>query len=229
MIEEFGGGVGVRSWASILDDKTREQAEQTALLPILTEPIALMADHQTTGGYPRIAEIASAEAAEPNLVTAVEVAGRRRHAAETATQAAELRRDTAQADRHAWAARRDALELALDEARARAGVERLAAVEGVMGTLLDLVDIDAGWEAAVETACGEALAAVVLDSVDSGRRALRVLADVINAACTRAVVVRSWKALMDSALGWNSSRPTTSTISDAAISTVIRALLSTMS
>jgi len=123
------------------------------------------------------AEIASAEAAEPNLVTAVEVAGRRRHAAETATQAAELRRDTAQADRHAWAARRDALELALDEARARAGVERLAAVEGVMGTLLDLVDIDAGWEAAVETACGEALAAVVLDSVDSGRRALRVLAD----------------------------------------------------
>ena len=44
MIQEFGGGVGVRSWASILDDKTREQAEQTALLPILTEPIALMAD-----------------------------------------------------------------------------------------------------------------------------------------------------------------------------------------
>ena len=44
MIEEFGGGVGVRSWASILDDKTRDQAEKTALLPILTEPIALMAD-----------------------------------------------------------------------------------------------------------------------------------------------------------------------------------------
>ena len=44
MIQEFGGGVGVRSWASILDEKTREQAEQTALLPILTEQIALMAD-----------------------------------------------------------------------------------------------------------------------------------------------------------------------------------------
>jgi tRNA-splicing ligase RtcB len=44
MIEEFGNGVGVRSWASILDNKTREQAERTALLPILTEPIALMAD-----------------------------------------------------------------------------------------------------------------------------------------------------------------------------------------
>ena len=44
MIEEFGDGVGVRSWASILDDKTREQAAKSALLPILTEPIALMAD-----------------------------------------------------------------------------------------------------------------------------------------------------------------------------------------
>ena len=44
MIEEFGDGVGVRSWASILDDPTREQAERTARLPILTEPIALMPD-----------------------------------------------------------------------------------------------------------------------------------------------------------------------------------------
>jgi hypothetical protein len=43
MIEELGRGVRVRSWASILDEKTRVQAEQTALLPILTEPIALIA------------------------------------------------------------------------------------------------------------------------------------------------------------------------------------------
>jgi tRNA-splicing ligase RtcB len=44
MIEEFGDGVGVRSWASILDEKTREQAMRTARLPILTEPLALMSD-----------------------------------------------------------------------------------------------------------------------------------------------------------------------------------------
>ena len=30
MIEEFGDGVGVRSWASILDGQTREQAARTA-------------------------------------------------------------------------------------------------------------------------------------------------------------------------------------------------------
>jgi tRNA-splicing ligase RtcB len=43
MIETFANGM-VRSWASILDDVTRVQAEQTALLPIIKEPIALMPD-----------------------------------------------------------------------------------------------------------------------------------------------------------------------------------------
>ena len=57
------------------------------------------------------------------------------------------------------AARVEALQLALDAARARAGAERLADVDGVLGTLLDLVRIDAGWEAAVEAALGEALLA----------------------------------------------------------------------
>ncbi|HEY2997589.1 MAG TPA: AAA family ATPase, partial [Acidimicrobiales bacterium] len=97
-------------------------------------------------------------------------------AAEAAT-AAESRRDAAVADRHSWTARAEALALALDQARSRAGTERLAAVAGVVGTLLDLVDIDSGWEAAAEAACGEALAAVVVDSVDAGRRALGVLAE----------------------------------------------------
>ena len=41
---------------------------------------------------------------------------------------------------HALAARAEALQAALDEARARAGVERLAGLQGVLGTLADLVD-----------------------------------------------------------------------------------------
>src|SRR5690606_16437565 len=83
----------------------------------------------------------------------------------------------AQAERHTWAARAEALALALDQARARAGAERLAGVEGVVGTLLDLLEVDPGWEAAVEAALGEALTAVVVEGVESGRRALRVLAE----------------------------------------------------
>jgi chromosome segregation protein len=118
-----------------------------------------------------------AQADEGSLVAAVAAAQAQREAADVAAQAAEQRRDAAQAERHTWTARADALGLALDEARARAGAERLAAVDGVVGTLLDLVDIDPGWEAAAEAACGEALAAVVVDSVASGRRALQVLTE----------------------------------------------------
>ena len=61
-----------------------------------------------------------------------------------------------------WAARAEALASALDQARARAGAEQLREVDGVVGTLLDLVEIDAGWEVAFEAAAGEALAAVVV-------------------------------------------------------------------
>ncbi len=43
MIETFANG-RVRSWASILDDATRAQAELTATLPILAAPLALMPD-----------------------------------------------------------------------------------------------------------------------------------------------------------------------------------------
>ncbi len=45
-----------------------------------------------------------------------------------------------------------------------------------MGTLLDLVVIDVGWEAAVEAAVGEALDAVVVDSTGTALEALAMLA-----------------------------------------------------
>ena len=72
-------------------------------------------------------------------------------------------------------ARVDALQLALDTVHARAGAEALAAVDGVLGTLLDLVRIDAGWEPSVEAALGEALTAVVVRDPAAGAAALDVL------------------------------------------------------
>jgi chromosome segregation protein len=95
--------------------------------------------------------------------------------AELALDTAEEAARQAEADRHSWTARADALALALDQARARAGAERLAAVDGVVGTLLDVVQVDPGWEDAFEAAAGEAIAAVVVASVDAGRRALAEL------------------------------------------------------
>ena len=82
-------------------------------------------------------------------------------AADAAVAAAVGAHDDRIAERHrlaeraaGLASRVEALQLALDAAHARAGAERLAGVEGVLGTLLDLVRIDAGWESAVEAALG---------------------------------------------------------------------------
>lgn len=118
---------------------------------------------------------AEAEAASTTLPDQVVAAETERRRAEADLEEAEEARRRAEGDLHTWTARADALALALDQARAAAGAERLAAVDGVVGTLLDVVEVDAGWEAAFEAAAGEAIAAVVVDSVDAGRRALTEL------------------------------------------------------
>lgn len=79
-----------------------------------------------------------------------------------------------------WSARAEALGLALDEARLRAGSQALHQVDGVIGTLLDVLIIDAGWEAACEAALGDVLSSVVVEGVAPGRASLSVLAQSRN-------------------------------------------------
>jgi chromosome segregation protein len=81
----------------------------------------------------------------------------------------------ADAEASRWQARAEALSQALDEARVKAGAEALESAPGVLGTLLDLVDIDEGYEAAVEAAVGDALSAVVVDSHGNAHGALAAL------------------------------------------------------
>src|SRR5688500_17980508 len=109
----------------------------------------------------RRAEVVDADAAEQPLADELE-------AAESVLEAAEE-------DARTWTARAEALSLALDQVRARAGAERLAEVPGVVGTLLEVVEVDDGWEDAFEAALGEAVTAVVVDGVDVARRALSAL------------------------------------------------------
>ena len=109
------------------------------------------------------------------LATALAGAIARRQSAEAALEDAEGEWRSAQADQHAWTARAEALALGLDEARARAGAERLAKVSGVVGALLELVEVDEGWEAAFEAAIGEAVTATVVDGVGAARRSLEHL------------------------------------------------------
>jgi chromosome segregation protein len=85
-------------------------------------------------------------------------------------------------------ARVEALQMALDAARERAGAERLSGLDGVLGTLLDVVEIDVGWEASAEAALGEALSAVVVDSPESARRALETLRSSATSGAVLAAV-----------------------------------------
>jgi chromosome segregation protein len=120
-------------------------------------------------------EIESAQTIEAELVAGVEAAEARRIAADAAHDTVVGSRQGAAEEFSRWRARAEALHLALESARARAGAEHLAGVDGVLGTLLDLIEIDAGWESAVEAALGEALQAVVVASPATGRSALQSL------------------------------------------------------
>ncbi len=99
-----------------------------------------------------------------------------REAAENAQQAESRAREALDRS-HALGARAEALQAALDETRARAGVERLAGLQGVLGTLADLVDVDEGCEKAFEAAVEDALGIVVVDGAGAAREALRRLHD----------------------------------------------------
>ena len=99
-----------------------------------------------------------------------------RTAADDALQAAETHWRVTQADARGWQARAEALRLALDEARAETGAETLSGMAGVVGPLVDHLEIAAGAEAAVASALGDALRAVVVDGPTAARGALSRLA-----------------------------------------------------
>lgn len=122
------------------------------------------------------AELTSASENEPMLVAALDAAETDVVEAKAALEAAESAERAGQAQIDRWAARSGALRLALDDARSRAGVERLDGLAGVVGTLADLIDIDHGWELAFEAAAGDAMAAVIVQDATIAREALRKLA-----------------------------------------------------
>ncbi|MEJ7845709.1 MAG: chromosome segregation protein SMC [Acidimicrobiales bacterium] len=173
---ETSGRAAARRGALAATQATVDRAtEERDRVTVRVDALAARRDRLAADAEALAVERVTAVGAEPELLAAhaLAVAGLviavdEQDAAETAARAAD-------ADRHSWRARADALADALDAARAAAGAEHLAAVDGVIGTLLDLVEVDRGWEAAFEAAAGEALTAVVTDTVEAGRRALASL------------------------------------------------------
>ncbi|HVB92060.1 MAG TPA: chromosome segregation protein SMC [Acidimicrobiales bacterium] len=97
------------------------------------------------------------------------------HGAAGQVEAAQGTADQAEQDRHRTAARAEALERALRDLHGAGGRELLRDVDGVVGSLVELVDIDEGWEAAFEAAAGAGVAAVVVDGRRSAQAALATL------------------------------------------------------
>ncbi|HUQ64073.1 MAG TPA: chromosome segregation protein SMC [Acidimicrobiales bacterium] len=107
-------------------------------------------------------------------VAAQEGDGERAAAEAEFVAAAAVARD-AIAEQREWAARAEGLAQAADP-DGNQTAQLLADVPGVVGTLLDLVEAERGWEGAVEAALSEAVRAVVVDGVDAARHALAALA-----------------------------------------------------
>jgi len=72
-------------------------------------------------------------------------------------------------------ARAEALARALDEFSGAGGRAIIGGLEGVLGAFLDLIEIDEGWERAVESAAGASVGAMVVDGRRSARAALEAL------------------------------------------------------
>ncbi len=178
--ETWGEGVGpapaqaaeVRAQVTALESAAeRDRQERTRVIEQLEalgsrhDRLMVTRDEAQATAETRRTELAELE---PRLVDVETAVGDTEAAVETAEAA---RRD-ADGEASRWQARSDALRQALDAARSAAGVDTLAEIDGVLGTLLDLIDVDSGYEAAVEAAAGEALRAVVVDDVDRARNAL---------------------------------------------------------
>jgi chromosome segregation protein len=102
---------------------------------------------------------------------AVEALESRRREGQCAEAAFGERQDTASRSQ----ARAEALDRALSEITGAIGRDALGDLDGVLGALVDLVDVEPGFERAVEAAIGASLAAVVVDTGPTARRVLERL------------------------------------------------------
>ena len=134
----------------------------------------------------RLGELVRAAGAAATQLTGAEAARDRLDAEVVSlTEATEQRRTAALAAEQEWSerqvtatrsqARAEALDRALSDLTGAGGRDAIGDLDGVLGSLVDLVDVDAGYELAVEAAIGASLAAVVVDNGPTARRALERL------------------------------------------------------
>ena len=103
-------------------------------------------------------------------------------------------------------ARAEALARALEEMSGAGGKAIIGNLEGVLGAFLDLIEIDAGWDRAVESAAGASVGAMVVDGRRSARAALEAVSrmpDRIEAHLALGVVESALGANEEAAKGFS--------------------------
>ncbi len=183
--ERWGDGVPVPSGraaevrgqlAALRAGVERGEAERRRLAGRLDDLATRRGDLEAATARHR-AELGRLRDTEEPLVASLEAADHRLRRAEATLEEATATLGAVSSELDRWSARAEALALALDQARAQAGVDRLGGLDGVLGSLLEIVEVDDGWEAAFEAAAGDALAAVVVADPGAARRALDRLVD----------------------------------------------------
>ena len=150
----------------VRDELGRVDAERVALEPLTREADAAQVEAERA----RV-EMEAQVGVSPELTAEA----RELREAEDALRDVNTEHRRAESDASRWRARAEMLALALEEAHAAAGGEEIASLDGVLGPLVDLLDIDDGCEVAVAAALGDALRAIVVDGDDSARAAVERL------------------------------------------------------
>ncbi len=160
----------------VLLERALESVSSTAAdLSDRRDRMARRADELTTTAGAVAAALRDAEATRAELEDAAERASRTLEATRAAARSAEDEWRTHQEAAARSQARAEALERAIAELTGAGGREALGDLAGVLGALVDLVEVDAGYERAVEAAIGASLAAVVVDTGPTARLALERL------------------------------------------------------
>jgi chromosome segregation protein len=144
----------------------RAQAERDALAPRISE-----AEHADRTAEALRVEVDAAATVAPDMTPQA----RARRAAEDDVDDADTRFRAAESDASRWRARAETLALALDAAHAAAGGEAIATLDGVIGPLVDHVEIEDGAETAVAAGLGDALSAIVVEGDRAARAAIEHL------------------------------------------------------
>lgn len=161
--------------AELLERAATVRAEAVADLEGRAERLGERKAEQTTALAAAREAQGIAQQAADDLATALDVARRSVAEARTAQAEAEASAQAAEEGSARATARAEALSRALDDLTGGRGRKAIAEIDGVVGSLVDLLVVDAGWEKAVESAAGAAVSAVVVDGRQSAHAALERL------------------------------------------------------